>query len=217
MNLRALLGVVALAGSAKAEGALPAESPAVDDFSSKSPVLPRTLLSQPRNYWVAGIALERFSTRNDSITALDHFLVGVTAMWRLGHFAPHSLLMITPSEGHENLRVLGGLGFRAYLDVPGFTELSAGFGTHLEARLKDHYWLGYITPIELGGTIVSNRTLDIELFVGVRRVIAGALINNFLIDPNGFDSEDARDNLEDERHGNAWKGFARVVFGRRLD
>jgi hypothetical protein len=181
------------------------------------PVLPESLYPEKKNYWVVGIGVERFATGDDSIKSLDHYLVGVTAMWRLGPFAPHALAMMHPSGEHENLRLLAGVGFRGYIDVPGFTSLSLGVGTHAEVRLQDHYWLWYLTPIELGAVVAQSKSFQVEVFVGLRRSITGQLINHFLVDPNGYDSEVAQGNLDRDTGADAWKGFLRVVFERRLD
>jgi hypothetical protein len=57
----------------------------------------------------------------------------------------------------------------------------------------------------------------IEASIGLRRAFAGALINQILIDPNGLENERARENLYEARHERPWKGFLRLVFGRRID
>jgi hypothetical protein len=43
------------------------------------------------------------------------------------------------------------------------------------------------------------------------------LINTFLIDPNGFDNEDAQRELDVARDKRPWRGFLRIVFARRID
>jgi hypothetical protein len=229
MKLRVALGLLVAAGPARAVEPSPAVATAAaspDESTPRPPVrdeivtgsvLPRSLYPVRKDFWVVGIGVERFAAKDDDVGSLEHFLVGVTGMWRTGPFAPHALLMMHPSGQHENLRFLGGLGFRGYIDVPGFTELSVGVGTHAEIRLEDHYWLWYLTPLEVGGVVVRNRTFELEVFLGVRRAIAGYQIDHFLIDPNGFDNEVVKENLERETGEDAWKGFLRVVFARRLD
>jgi hypothetical protein len=58
--------------------------------------------------------------------------------------------------------------------------------------------------------------LEVELFVGLRRAFTGKLINSFLLDPNGFENEDAAANLHDATRENAWHGFIRLMVSRRV-
>ncbi|MCA9641044.1 MAG: hypothetical protein H6718_22320 [Polyangiaceae bacterium] len=170
------------------------------------------------HYWVLGVGAEYFASAAKSVASTGEELVGLTAMWRLGAFGPHSLLMVKPGvDRFQDSRVLAGLGLRGFYEIPGLTELSYGVGGHAEARLADHFWLAYLTPLELGAVVWRKGSWNIETFVGLRRAVAGNLINYYLIDPNGFDNGDASDNLDDVLHGTPWRVFARVVFGRRVD
>lgn len=169
-----------------------------------------------RNYWVVGPTLEYFtSAAKESLSRGDE-LLGLSAMWRLGSFGPHALLLSKPNVTRfADSRFLAGLGLRGFVDIPGLTEISYGVGGHVEIRLEDHFWLGYLTPLELGGVVWDKNSWRIEIFVGARRAIAGKLINFYLIDPNGFDSQDAQADLDDSRR--TWRAFTRIVFGRRID
>ncbi|MGE0326318.1 MAG: hypothetical protein AB7K71_40060 [Polyangiaceae bacterium] len=170
------------------------------------------------HYWVLGVGAEYFASAAKNVASTGEELIGLTAMWRLGAFGPHSLLMVKPGVDRvQDSRVLAGLGLRGFYDIRGFTELSYGVGGHVEARLADHFWLGYLTPLELGAVVWQKGSWNVEAFLGLRRAVAGSLINYFLIDPNGFDNGDASDNLDDALHGTPWRVFARVVFGRRVD
>lgn len=169
-----------------------------------------------RNYWVVGPALEYFASATSNTLSRGNAMLGVGAMWRLHSFGPHLMLLSKPSVSRfSDARFLAGLGLRGFIDVPGFTEVSYGVGGHAEIRLADHFWLGYLTPLELGATIWSKGSWRMELFIGVRRAIAGKLINFYLIDPNGFNSREAQAELDDSR--STWRAFSRIVFSRRLD
>jgi hypothetical protein len=177
------------------------------------PVLPPHLAEQPETFWSVGMALERFGT---GYTGTDN-LIGVAAMFRYRALGPHAILMAKPSpDGYEDSRFLFGLGFRGYFPLFG-TSFSYGIGMHGEVRLEDHFWLVYATPIELGAVVFRENSWDIEVFLGARRAFAGALIDHYLIDPNGFDNEDAQAELDDIRQNDPWRAFLRIVFARRID
>ena len=185
------------------------------------PVLPASLAPEGSNYWVVGIAAETFGQEVDG-TGL---LLGLDVIYRIGPFGPHLLLMMKPNPlmsatpqigDYEEYRALAGLGLRGHCPLFG-TEWSYGIGAHAEIRLQDHYWTYHFTPFELGTAVFGRGSWRIELFYGARYALGGDLINHFIIDPNGFDSENARDELDLLLHQKAWTGFFRVVFGRRID
>ena len=210
MTLRGALAFTLATSVAIAE-----EPPAIedDDGVQRGAVLPGHLADLPENYWSIGIGLERFGAKVED----DNNLLGIGAMFRFRAFGPHAILMAEPSpEGYEDSRFLGGLGMRGYFPLLG-TELSFGVGLHAEIRLRDHFWLAYATPFELGAVLWRKNSWDIQLFVGMRRAFAGSLIDHYLIDPNGFDNEDARDELDRIRHDDPWRGFVRLMFARRID
>ncbi len=216
----ALFALLLQTAAAHAEPVLsvPADAPPERDGLGERtpPLLPRHLAAAPNSFWTVGVATERFGSRE--VDDADAQLVGVTAMWRISGFGPHALLMTKPALGeYENSRFLLGGGLRGVVNVRGFTELSYGVGAHFEARFRDHFWLAYVTPLELGATLYQRGSWHIELFLGARRVAGGALIDQFLIDPNGVDNENAKDGLEEARHERPWKGFIRLVFARRID
>jgi hypothetical protein len=183
-----------------------------DEGASGRPILPAHLAETPASFWSVGVGLERFGAKLEA----GDSLIGLAAMLRLRSFGPHALLMAEPrSSGYQKSRFLGGLGLRGYFPLLG-TWASYGVGAHAEIRLEDHYWLAYATPLELGIQLWSKDSWDIELFAGARRAFAGALIDHYLIDPNGFDNDNARDSLDRRRH-ESWRGFLRVVFARRVD
>lgn len=167
---------------------------------------------------MVGVALERFGTHFSNNDPFASQLVGITALFRAWSFGSHFMLMTKPAvRKYENSRFLAGLGLRGYYEFPGFTEVSYGVGGHVEARLEDHYWLAYLTPVELGAAVWRTGSWNIELMVGARRVVAGELINHYLIDPNGLDNDTAAEQLDAAKNERPWKGFVRLVFGRRLE
>ncbi|MCA9628258.1 MAG: hypothetical protein KC766_11355 [Myxococcales bacterium] len=169
-------------------------------------------------YWVLGIGAEYFTSAAEDVGSGGEELLGLTAMWRLGAFGPHALIMAKPGVDRvQDTRALAGLGLRGFYEIPGFTELSYGIGGHAELRLTDHFWLGYLTPLEVGAVVWRRGSWNIEAFIGMRRAVVGSLINYFLIDPNGFDNQDAEGNLDEALHGTPWRAFVRLVFGRRVD
>jgi hypothetical protein len=214
----ALAQHAALAQPVEDAASLAAPEPAQRDLAGggdehRGRVLPRHLAGDQSTFWTVGLGVERFGTGY----ADSDYLVGVAAMFRVRSFGPHAVLMTKPSpDGYEESRFLAGLGLRGYFPVLG-VSFSYGVGVHAEVRLEDHFWLAYATPLELGAVIYAKHSWDIELFLGARRAFAGELINHFLIDPNGFDNEDAGRELDRVKTDDPWRGFVRVVFARRLD
>jgi hypothetical protein len=211
----ALLSTRPVAEAAPAVAAVTEPTPpAAVDGRFDGPVLPPTWQASSESFWVVGVAIEEYGRGSRS----HDELYGVTTMFRLRSWGPHALLMLKPSgRSYEDTRFVGGLGLRGYLPVFGI-ELSYGVGMQIEARLEDHFWLASATPLELGAVLLSNKnSWEIELFVGARRAFAGELINSFLLDPNGFDNEEAEAVLYRTRTLEPWSGFIRLQFGRRID
>jgi hypothetical protein len=187
--------------------------PAAADGRFRGEVLPLELAPRSESFWVVGVAVEEYGRGSRSRDEL----YGVTAMLRLRSWGPHALVMLKPSgRSYQDTRFVAGLGLRGYLPVLGI-ELSYGVGMQIEARLEDHFWLASATPLELGAVLFSKNSWELELFVGARRAFAGELINSFLLDPNGFDNEDADAVLYKTKTLEPWRGFVRLQFGRRLD
>jgi hypothetical protein len=212
----AALAFALLAAPAVAQATPTSDRPpshAEHDDVIRGQVLPEKLAPKSNSYFTVGIGVERFGRE----VAGNDNLFGLAAMWRIHSFGPHVLIMSKPSDaGIEDSRFLAGIGLRGYFPLLG-ASFSYGVGVHAEMRLEDHYWLAYATPLELGAVVWAKDSWDIEVFIGARRAIAGGLINHFFIDPNGFDNEDARDELDRLRSDTPWQGFLRVVFARRID
>jgi len=206
-----LLTLAAL--SAPAVGAPARDGPRDRPEAFEGPVLEGPLVPDREPYFHAGLAVEPFT----SDAASFDFLFGATFMLRVGPWGPHVALLSDPRPGgYEDSRFLVAGGVRGYFPILG-VETSYGVSIEAEARLSDHFWLAEATPVELGAVVFSKNSWDLQLFVGVRRVFGGGLINHFLIDPNGVDNEDARDRFAEQRFVDPWRGFVRLVFGRRLD
>ena len=142
---------------------------------------------------------------------------GLDAMYRWESLGPNLALLMRPSSsGYESVRVLGMLGIRSYIDA-GFSEVSYGVVLDWDARLEDHFWILHASPIELGVVLYETDSRRVELQFGIRKALTGELINHFLIDPNGFDNEDAADTLDERLVQQPYSGFLRLVIGRKLD
>jgi hypothetical protein len=179
------------------------------------PVLPPRLAPAHGYHFLVSMGAEAW---NSQFSGSDFFLALATTL-RVSAFAPYVQLMARPgigTEDYENTRLLAGAGLRAYLPIWD-QRLSYAIGLLGELRFEEHFWLAYATPIELGAVVYRKHSLEIEVFAGARRAFAGALINSFLLDPNGFENEDAAERLGRARNEDAWHGFARIVISRRID
>lgn len=179
------------------------------------PVLPAALVPDKPAYLRLGLGLERFG--NESIQS--DYLLAISGVYRYRAFGPNASFLAKPRLGtadYETSRFLLGLGLRGYAPLLG-SEVGYGFGVLGELRFENHFWLIQGTPIELSAVVYRRRTFEIELTLGMRIVLAGNLINSFLLDPNGFKNEDAQAGLDRARHEDRAAGFIRLIFSRRLD
>lgn len=55
------------------------------------------------------------------------------------------------------------------------------------------------------------------VFLGARHSMGGALINSYLLDPNGYDNQDSLDRLAELRDEHGWQLYVSFVFGRRIE
>lgn len=202
----------AVAPSAPIFGVEPSEPDSADGRFSGAQ-LPPPLMPGDSSHFLLGVAIEEYGRGTNSRDEL----YGLAGMLRFRTFGPHALVMLKPGgNSYEDTRFLAGLGLRSYLPIFGI-EFSYGVGLHVEARLEDHFWLASATPFELGAVVFAKGSWQLELFAGARRAFAGELINSFVLDPNGFDNEDAGDVLYRTKTLHPWRGFLRLVFSRRLD
>jgi len=180
------------------------------------PLLPAAWQVESEAHWILGLALERAGTNVVGDNVLRDQLVGLSVAFRWWFLEPHIRLMASPTVGRfQNTRALAGGGLRLHATFFDF-DISYGGGAHIEARLDDHYWLAGVTPFEVGMTVWDRGSWRIQVHVGARFIIAGELINSFMVDPNGFNNENARDELEATRDS-PWEGVVSVTFGRRVD
>lgn len=164
-----------------------------------------------------GFGVEHFGKNARTFGRVRDLLLGTTVAFRAWGFEPHLEVLGSPVAGSwENLRLLGSFGTRYYLPRPSWLDLSIGWSIHAEARLEDHYWLASFSPIEVGATVFRRRSFRIQVFTGLRAGFAGDLLNSFLVDPNGFHDEAARDALDDAKLHAPWRLFMRVVFSHRI-
>jgi hypothetical protein len=169
------------------------------------------------DYWLPALVFERGSSHPTGVRSIDETRVGLSLAYRNGAFGPHARILVSPALGsYQNLAGLAGVGLRAHFELAG-VHLSYGVGVHAETRLRDSLWLTYATPVEVGGELYHGNSAELQAFLGLRRPLAGRLINSFLLDPNGFDNENSRDRLVELRDERPWQLYLSVVFGRRLE
>ena len=166
--------------------------------------------------WTVGIVLERGVHAIVGKALVDDQLLGLSVTrWLGSRFGVNTRLLLSPNtEALVDTRALLATGMRVRSRILG-VETFLGAGAHAEVRLRNHYWLTYVTPGEIGATLWQRGSFRIELYTGLRAVVAGELVNHFLIDPNGVDNEDATDRLRAEKR-RPWEGFVSLVIGRAL-
>ncbi len=173
--------------------------------------------AEPTRYFLVGVAFERGDDTIYGEDLLGDQLIGATVVYRTGDVGFGGRLLMSPKfERSSILELRGqiGLDLRYYFTYG--LDWSVGLGASAEARLGDHLWLAYANLLELGVTVYESRTFAARLFAGVRYAFGGNLVNWFLVDPNGFDNEIARDELDDELD-DPFEGFVRIVFQRRIE
>jgi hypothetical protein len=164
--------------------------------------------------WLAGVVLERAVGSFVGKRALDDQLFGLGATYfAAGRYGLHGRLLVSPNvQRTVDTRGLAALGLRTRARVLG-VDTYVGVGAHVEARLRTHYWLAYVAPMELGVTAWQRGSFRFEIFLGARGVVAGDLIDFFLIDPNGVDNEAANEALRG-RKSRPWEAYLSFVFAR---
>jgi hypothetical protein len=202
--LKALCVALALTCGAGPARAQTAEEIEADDFE-----LPEV------SPWSIGIAFERTGATLFGGDVFEDQLIGLSLIRRGRHLGLETRLMLSPSTRVENMRGLLAGGARAYLELFG-TELSYGVGATIAARLRDHFWLVHLAPVEVGVALYREGSARIDLFVGARYLVAGDLINTFLLDPNGFNNEIAEEDLATKKE-RGWEAFITIVFAHVLD
>lgn len=172
---------------------------------------------EPTRYFLVGVAFERGDDTIIGDDLLGDQLIGATVMYRAGDVGFGGRLLLSPKfERSSFLEIRGQLGLDARYYFTYGLDWSVGLGVSAEARLADHLWLAYANLLEIGATVYSSRTLSVRLFGGVRYAFGGNLVNWFLVDPNGFDNENAADDLKEELDA-PFEGFVRLVFQRRIE
>jgi hypothetical protein len=168
-------------------------------------------------FWWPAVVLERAGTHVTGPRSVDETRFGLSLAYRSHTISPHLRALLSPSLGaYHNLAGLAGAGARIHFRLAG-VELSYGVGVSIEARLRDSLWLGYATPLELGLPLYRGGSAEHFLFLGLRRSMSGALINSYLLDPNGYDNERSRDRLLELRRDQPWQVYVSLAFGRRVE
>lgn len=194
--------------------------------------LPATFEIEPSSHWLVGMAGDFTVDTVDPGDMHHRFILGISAAHCWDWFRLGGKLLMSPDGiamtflergGVENIRSLAGITARAAFNV-GSLQMLYGAGFHAEVRLSQHFWMMVATPLELGAVIWRTGSWNIQLFTGLRLLVAGELFNVFVLDPNGFD--DGRvcnpetnspqcdlDRVKDS----PWNGFIGLVFARRID
>jgi len=213
-ELALLCSGLALSGAASS-----AHAQDVDDRegSARSASVTGEWSERAPRFWWPTVVLERSSAHLTGARSVDETRFGLGLAFRTSSLSPHVRLLISPSLGsYENLAGSASAGLRVHFELAG-VPLSYGVGVSIEARLRDSLWLAHATPIELGTALYRGGSAEHYVFVGARHSMAGALINSYLLDPNGYDNEDSLDQLSDLRDAHAWQLYVSVVFGRRVE
>lgn len=166
--------------------------------------------------WTVGIVAERglHAIIDKALVDDQLFGLGVTR-YVARRYGIHARALVSPNYNDiVNTRGFFGAGLRLRTDVFGVTTF-LGAGAHVEARLRNHYWLTYVTPFEVGVTLWTHGSFRVELYAGARAVIAGDLVNHFLLDPNGVNNVLANEALDAEKR-RPWEGYLSLVVGRAL-
>ncbi|MBX3262037.1 MAG: hypothetical protein KIS78_28815 [Labilithrix sp.] len=200
----AVAAAVAALGAAPSARAAEDEAPTFEDAVARRPD------------WTAGIVLERSIRSVVGESLVDDQLFGLSATrFVAGRYGIHARLLVSPNvERFVDTRGVAALGFRLRTRVLG-VDTFLGSGAHVEARLRTHYWLGYVAPLELGVTAWKKGSFRVEVFVGMRGILAGDLVNSYLIDPNGVDNAQAADALA-ARRARPWESYLSIVLGRAM-
>lgn len=169
------------------------------------------------SHWTVGLVLERGVHAIVGSALADDQLFGVSGTYFFGGgpFGITSRLMVSPNfRNIVNTRAVALGGVRLRQTIFG-VETFLGATIHAEARLRNHYWLTYVAPFEVGATVFRVRSFRVQVFTGLRAVVAGDLIDNFLIDPNGVNNDSANELLRAEKR-RPWEGFLSIVVGRAM-
>jgi hypothetical protein len=170
-----------------------------------------------QRFWWPTVVFERASTHLTGARSIDETRLGAALAYRTAHLSPHVRALLSPPLGaYQNFAGLVGAGVRVHFELAG-VPLSYGVGASLEARFRDSLWLAYATPIELGTLLYRGDSAEHYLFIGARHSMAGALINSYLLDPNGYNNEQSRERLAELREENPWQLYVSFVFGRRVE
>jgi hypothetical protein len=179
--------------------------------------VPSEWARQSARFWWPTVVFERASTHPTGVRSIDETRFGLALAYRTRSLSPHVRALISPSlAAYQNLAAMAATGLRVHFSL-GRLPLSYGVGLSIEARLRDSSWLAYATPLEIGTPLYRGDSAEHYVFFGARRSMAGALINSYLLDPNGYDNENLRDQLAELRDERPWQVYVSFAFGRRIE
>lgn len=167
-------------------------------------------------HWLVGAQAEYAQSKAPRVRNLDSLRVGVGVAYRYRSWGPHAKLLVSPNlDSYEAFSGQTTVGLRSHFE--GLSRAwSYGVAIHGEVRLHDHFWLFYATPLEVGTVVHEKGSLRVSVLAGVRRAIAGDLINKFWLDPNGLNNRIAQESLKGLRDSHPWEAFISLDFARLL-
>jgi len=225
--LIAALILVTVASTARAREDVSAQA-----LDEDRPPAPSGFADLSANRWLVGVAGDYNFDTDDLGDVHHHFILGISAAHRWDWFSLGGKLLMSPDGiamallergGVENIRSLLGSFARAAFEI-GSVEMLYGVGFHAELRLRRHFWMMCLTPLEIGTVLWRQGSWNIQLLTGLRIMVAGELLNVFVLDPNGFDDSRVCDPVADSPQceldrvkQDPWYGFVGLVFARRID
>jgi hypothetical protein len=178
----------------------------------------------PASHWTIGVTLDRRissrPTRADlgglgDPSRIGDQLLGVSATYERSRFGINGRLVFLPQTLSPRTTLGGVLGARARLAVSG-REITLGANVQADAVFGDHHWILYVSPAEVGVDVYTRRSFRLQVVAGARYALAGNIIRNVVIDPNGF-PHDVFVMTKDAKLEHPWEGTITAVFARRID
>lgn len=181
----------------------------------QGPFVPEGTDLHSRVTWLIGPAIELRLAEDTTENREDELLYGLDwgFRWKLLEVTTRWAVSPDRENNLEDLRLFAGLTLRGVIPA-GPVELLYGAGTHIEARLEDHFFLAYVAPVEVGVVFWDRLSWNMRALGGSRVLYADGPIENVVLDPNGLD-EDAQADLEAIRERRL-EFYVSLVFAREL-
>jgi hypothetical protein len=177
----------------------------------------------PASHWTIGVTLDRrissrpFRGSGQSIedqSLIGDQLFGVSATYVRRRFGVNSRILFLPQTLSPRTTIGLVLGPCVRFTAWG-REIRYGANVQADAVFGEHHWILYASPAELGIDLYTNRSFHLQLVAGVRYALAGDIIRNVAIDPNGFPHEEFR-MATDDKLEHPLEGTITAVFARRI-